>query len=158
MTPGYREVSGINGGLAVLDAARVNRPVNLSRENQERLDRAVLSASAAEFGVSEDDITGRSRFQEIVMARRAAAECIKILTAHEQAKIGDLLGGRDRTTMSGLLQWSGESLNTDPFYLATVINITERAIVDFNRGEVEEIFIVDFQESYDDDGMGPRTY
>ena len=62
------------------------------------LDR-VVSVVANQFGVGEDQLLGRSRRQEIALARQVAMYLMREETGASLPQIGETLGGRDHTTI-----------------------------------------------------------
>ncbi|ROT46944.1 chromosomal replication initiator protein DnaA [Candidatus Cardinium hertigii] len=71
---------------------------------------------AAHYNISVDDLKGKSRKKEMVVARQAAMHLIKKYTTHSLKSIGAYFGGRDHTTVIHAIQVVEELLHTDPQY------------------------------------------
>jgi chromosomal replication initiator protein len=59
----------------------------------------VLSAVAKHYGLDEEDLTGRSRRRQVSVPRQMCMYLIREVTDTSLPKIGELLGGRDHTTV-----------------------------------------------------------
>src|SRR3546814_10321695 len=71
------------------------------------------------MGVRESDIIGDSRGQVYVRPRAAIVWIAKLLTDHSLAQIGRALGGRDHSTVIGLLAKAEKLRTTDPAFVLT---------------------------------------
>ena len=73
-----------------------------------------LQKTAAEhYRISLDDVRGKSRKKEIVIARQAAMHLAKEYTNHSLKSIGNYFGGRDHSTVIHALQSVNDMLATD---------------------------------------------
>ncbi|AXI24053.1 chromosomal replication initiator protein DnaA [Cardinium endosymbiont of Sogatella furcifera] len=70
----------------------------------------------AHYNISLDDLKGKSRKKEIVVARQIAMHLTKKYTTHSLKSIGSYFGGRDHTTVIHALQVIDNLLNKDPEY------------------------------------------
>lgn len=68
------------------------------------------------FNISLDDLKGKVRKKEIVVARQIAMNLIKKYTSHSLKSIGAYFGGRDHTTVIHAIQVVDDLLNSDPQY------------------------------------------
>ena len=59
----------------------------------------IVEAVAGHFRIDLDDMRGRSRSQKIVVPRQVAMYLIRELTKASLVDIGEVLGGRDHTTI-----------------------------------------------------------
>lgn len=91
------------GEAITLSATRPGQPIPTSNGPF----FAVIEEIAKRYGVTVDDITGRSRTSFLVDARRDIAS--KLRGDHQLSlnHIGALLGGRDHTTIMSLLKRAG---------------------------------------------------
>lgn len=65
---------------------------------------AIVAEVAAAHGLTPADLTGRSRLGDVVLARAEAAYRIRFETDLSCRAIGELLGGRDHSTIVYLTQ------------------------------------------------------
>lgn len=76
-----------------------------------------LQKTAAEhYKISLDDIRGKSRKKETVIARQVAMHLAKEYTNHSLKSIGDYFGGRDHSTVIHALQSVDDMLATDQHF------------------------------------------
>lgn len=89
----------------------MNETLLASAHGIDRIDdaiaRAVVAATARKHLVDADDVIGRSRIHHIVLARAEAAWRMWRETKMTLQEIGDVLGGRDHSTVSYLIASHG---------------------------------------------------
>ncbi|MBI3740498.1 MAG: chromosomal replication initiator protein DnaA [Chloroflexi bacterium] len=86
----------------------------------------VIAACAEVYRVEIDDLTGRSRNKEIVMPRQVAMFLLREETGASLPQIGDLLGGRDHTTVMYAHEKISQQIETDDKLRREVLAIKER--------------------------------
>ncbi len=74
----------------------------------------VLSAVAAHFGVTLDQLCGRRRTQGVVLPRQVAMYLVRQLSQLSLVEIGQLLGGRDHTTVIYACEKIAALMQQDP--------------------------------------------
>jgi chromosomal replication initiator protein len=73
----------------------------------------IVSAVARHYGLSESQLTGRSRRREVSVPRQLCMYLIREETRSSLPQIGDLLGGRDHTTILHGCEKIGAQIETD---------------------------------------------
>jgi len=86
----------------------------------------VLLAVAEYYRVDITDLTGRSRNKEVVVPRQIAMYLLREETGTSLPQIGDLLGGRDHTTVMYAHEKMAEQIETDDNRRREVLAIKER--------------------------------
>jgi chromosomal replication initiator protein len=86
----------------------------------------VLAAVAEFYRVDIADLTGRSRNKEVVLPRQMAMYLLREETGASLPQIGELLGGRDHTTVMYAHDKMSEQVETDNQRRREVIAIKER--------------------------------
>ena len=86
----------------------------------------VLTVVADFYRVDLSDLTGRSRNKEIVLPRQMAMYLLREETGASLPQIGELLGGRDHTTVMYAHDKMGELIETDDTRRREVLTIRER--------------------------------
>jgi chromosomal replication initiator protein len=86
----------------------------------------VLEAVASFYNVAIDDLTGRSRNKEVVLPRQVAMFLLREETDASLPQIGDVLGGRDHTTVMYAHDKITEQIETDDNRRREVLAIKER--------------------------------
>ncbi|MEW6567518.1 MAG: chromosomal replication initiator protein DnaA [Chloroflexota bacterium] len=86
----------------------------------------IISAVAEHFGVDEDRLLSRDRSQEVALPRQVAMYLIREETHASLPQIGDVLGGRDHTTVLYGCDKIAERLETDDSLRRQVLAIRER--------------------------------
>ncbi len=86
----------------------------------------IIAAVAQRFSIAEDQLISRDRSKEIAYARQVAMYLIREETSKSLPKIGDILGGRDHSTV--LYGWEkiNEQLDTDETLRRDVMAIREQ--------------------------------
>ncbi|MFO7944276.1 MAG: chromosomal replication initiator protein DnaA [Anaerolineales bacterium] len=74
----------------------------------------ILQAVTEEFDVSKEELLSRSRAHRIALPRQVAMHLLREGTSLSYPEIGELLGGRDHTTVMYGNDKIGELLETDP--------------------------------------------
>ena len=76
----------------------------------------ILQQAAAVFGLSLADLVGPSRQRHIAEARQAAAYALRRRTSLSLAAVGELLGGRDYTTILHAARAAEQRAVVNPTY------------------------------------------
>jgi chromosomal replication initiator protein len=85
----------------------------------------VIDTVASHFGVTHQDLTGRSRRREISLPRQVAMYLMREETGSSLVDIGRTLGGRDHTTILHGIEKVEHDLGTDPELRSRVTQIRE---------------------------------
>jgi chromosomal replication initiator protein len=86
----------------------------------------IISAVAAHFGIDEDRLLSRDRSQQVALPRQVAMFLIREETDASLPQIGDVLGGRDHTTVMYGCDKIAARLETDDALRRQVIAVRER--------------------------------
>jgi chromosomal replication initiator protein len=85
----------------------------------------ILKAVARYFGVEEDRLLGKQRSREIALPRQIAMYLIREETGASLPQIGELLGGRDHTTILYGYEKISDQLETDDGLRRQIFSIKE---------------------------------
>jgi len=96
----YQEKAALERGLRLLRLARNNSDVEKAK--------SIIDEVSRETEVPKPAILGRSRRRRLVRARWMAIARIRLETDLSLPEIGDLMGGRDHTTILHALRKVGE--------------------------------------------------
>jgi chromosomal replication initiator protein len=88
----------------------------------------IIAAVAQRFGLEEDQLIGRNRSKGIALARQVAMYLIREETSNSLPKIGDILGGRDHSTILYGCEKIGEQLETNDTLRRDVMAIREQLL------------------------------
>ncbi len=86
----------------------------------------VLAVVADYYRVEVEDLTGRSRSKEVVLPRQMAMYLLREETGASLPQIGDMLGGRDHTTVMYAHEKMAEQIETDNQRRRELQSIKER--------------------------------
>jgi chromosomal replication initiator protein len=86
----------------------------------------IIAAVAQRYGLEEDQLIGRNRSKGIALARQVAMYLIREETSNSLPKIGDVLGGRDHSTILYGCEKIGEQLETNDALRRDVMAIREQ--------------------------------
>jgi chromosomal replication initiator protein len=86
----------------------------------------IISAVAEHFGIDEDRLLSRDRSQQVALPRQVAMFLIREETDASLPQIGDVLGGRDHTTVMYGCDKIAARLETDDALRRQVIAVRER--------------------------------
>jgi chromosomal replication initiator protein len=86
----------------------------------------IISAVAAHFGIDEDRLLSRDRSQQVALPRQVAMFLIREETDASLPQIGDVLGGRDHTTVMYGCDKIAARLETDDALRRQVIAVRQR--------------------------------
>ena len=86
----------------------------------------ILEATAQEFGLKPEELSGKSKQQPISAARHVAMYLAKELTKHSPGEIGEAMGGRDRKTVTHGISRAAEALQNDQVVRDSVNNLRQR--------------------------------
>jgi len=86
----------------------------------------IISAVADHFGIDEDRLLSRDRSQQVALPRQVAMFLIREETDASLPQIGDVLGGRDHTTVMYGCDKIAARLETDDALRRQVIAVRER--------------------------------
>jgi chromosomal replication initiator protein len=103
---------------ALTDARRTNRRESLMPQD-------IIDAVAAHFRIDLDDLRGSSRSQKFVLPRQVAMYLIRELTKVSLVDVGDVLGGRDHTTIMHGIEKINRELETDAGLRSHITQIRE---------------------------------
>lgn len=87
---------------------------------------SIVEAVAENFGIKKVEIMGKSRRQEIALARQIAMFMAKQLTRNSLKSIGLSFGGRDHSTVIHAVKTIGEKMNRDELFNAEVKTLIRR--------------------------------
>ncbi|MEK6574638.1 MAG: chromosomal replication initiator protein DnaA, partial [Chloroflexota bacterium] len=90
----------------------------------------ILDTVAAFYAVTVDDIVGRDRTKEITMPRQMAMYLVRAETDASLPEIGQLLGGRDHTTVMYGCEKINNLIETDDSFRRQFLSIRERLYSD----------------------------
>lgn len=85
----------------------------------------IITAVADEFGIEEDRLLSRQRSREVALPRQVAMYLIREETSASLPQIGEVLGGRDHTTVMYGYDKITDRLETDDGLRRQVISIRE---------------------------------
>ncbi len=132
-----RELEGALNKILAL-AELTNRPLSLDLAMESLTDvtmasrkpklnpGAILETVAGHYGVSLDAIKGKTRTKDIVVPRQVAMFLIRNETSASLVEIGQLLGGRDHTTvMHGITKVQNEQ-GSDSNLRSNLLSLRER--------------------------------
>jgi chromosomal replication initiator protein len=125
---------GLNRVLAHASLMRVPVTLDLARQalrdmasRREQLSLSeIISTVAYHFGVSEEDLLGRSRRKEIANARQMVMFLAREETDASLPQIGQVLGGRDHTTVLHGSEKIASQIEQDGSLRRDVIALRER--------------------------------
>ncbi len=86
----------------------------------------ILAVVAELYRVEVDDLTGRSRNREVVLPRQVAMYLLREETGASLPQIGELLGGRDHTTVMYAHEKISQQIETDDALRRQVLAVKER--------------------------------
>jgi chromosomal replication initiator protein len=113
----------MNASLSADLAANVLRDI---ARQQPITVQQVLSIVADYYHVDLADLTGRSRSKEIVLPRQMAMYLLREETGSSLPQIGDVLGGRDHTTVMYAHDKMTEEIETNDTRRRELLAIRER--------------------------------
>ncbi len=90
----------------------------------------ILDTVATFYAVTVDDIVGRDRTKEIIMPRQMAMYLVREETDASLPEIGQLLGGRDHTTVMHGCEKINNLIETDDSFRRQFLSIRERLYSD----------------------------
>lgn len=116
--------ASLNGGVISEDLVRKTMKVNQEVERQKPpRPIKVISVVAKYFDYRNKDLTGKSRKADLVTARHVAMYLLREELGLQLIKVGELMGGRDHTTvMHGVEKIKGE-VETDKDVRNKVMNL-----------------------------------
>jgi len=98
-----------------------------NKSDFESLSAGILHNVCEVFGVDEDDVIGKSRFQYIVQARHMYAFlCSKLIPGASLQRVGRALGDRHHTTIISSIKKCESLLIVDDSYLAKFEEVATR--------------------------------
>ena len=86
----------------------------------------VLEAVASVFGLSTDDLCGRSRTRDVALPRQVAMYLMREEANASLPQIGEVLGGRDHTTVMYACEKVADLIERDDRLRRQVIQVKER--------------------------------
>lgn len=129
-----RELEGsLNKVIAVANLEKCEADINLAKkalkdiitpaEKKVITPDMIINEVASYFKITSDDILGNKRSGKIVYPRQVAMYLIREMTNTKLKGIGDLIGGKDHTTVMYSVQKIEDSVKTDPVVEADINNI-----------------------------------
>ena len=118
----YADLSGQNLSLGLAEMALgefLDRSGSVTPEN-------IIAVVSKRFGLEEEQLIGRNRSKDVALARQVAMYLIREETSNSLPKIGDVLGGRDHSTILYGCGKIGEQLETDEALRRDVMAIREQ--------------------------------
>ena len=100
------------------------RPANLSMDN-------IIRVTSEYFGLTPNDLKGKKRSQNIVLARHLAMFIGREMTDFSTTELGQDFGGKDHTTVMYSIEKIKGKLLADPTLEATIESI-KRKIIEFS--------------------------
>jgi chromosomal replication initiator protein len=91
--------ASLNGSPVTLDIAQEQLSDLISAESRQLTPKIILDATAEMFGLSVEDICGKSRSRPLVTARQIGMYVFRHMTDFSYPAIGREFGGRDHTTV-----------------------------------------------------------
>lgn len=116
--------ASLNGGL--IDEALVKKTMGMEAENEMRKPPRpikVISVVAKYFDYRNKDLTGKSRKAELVRARHIAMYLLREELGIQLIKVGELMGGRDHTTVMHGVDKVKEGIEKDKEIRNKVMNL-----------------------------------
>ena len=107
-------------------ARHVLRRLQVDESPDTRSINEILEATAQEFGLELNDLTGSSKRREVTRARHVAMYLADQLTTHTPGEIGRAFGQRDRTSVTYALKQVGASVHKDQLVRNSVNNLRRR--------------------------------
>ena len=107
-------------------ARHVLRRLQVDESPDTRSINEILEATAQEFGLELNDLTGSSKRREVTRARHVAMYLADQLTTHTPGEIGRAFGQRDRTSGTYALKQVGASVHKDQLVRNSVNNLRRR--------------------------------
>ncbi len=117
----YADLSGLALNAQLVDSALADM---LPRQSEVR-PQEILQAVSSVFGIPLDRIMGRDRSREVALPRQVAMFLMRQEANISLPQIGDLLGGRDHTTVMYACEKIEEMLETDDRLRRQVIGVRE---------------------------------
>jgi chromosomal replication initiator protein len=118
----YADLSGQPLSLGLVEMALgelLDRSGSVTPEN-------IIAAVSKRFGLEEEQLIGRNRSKDVALARQVAMYLIREETSKSLPKIGDVLGGRDHSTILYGCEKIGEQLETNETLRRDVMAIREQ--------------------------------
>jgi len=121
-----RELEGyLNRLIAYAKLARKNLSLDLAKEALQDMDpqsatspgptaMSILDVVAVHFNVSVESMKSRKRNPRLVLARQIAIYLVREKTNHPLDDIGNMLGGRDHSSILRAYQRISQMVNSDP--------------------------------------------
>jgi len=100
--------------------------LNPQSERLEASPEVILTAVAEVFEVSVEELKGHSRRREISLARQVGMYLMRQHTDLSLPKIGEVVGGKDHTTVLYSCDKIGSLRNTDPNLSQTLRQLGDR--------------------------------
>lgn len=80
----------------------------------------IFSATVKKYGVPREEIVGKKRTKDIMVARHVSIYLVREITEMSFPNIGKLLGGRDHATMISSYDWVKKKLIREPLFSADI--------------------------------------
>ena len=112
-------------GLALTPELVENTLTDLMPRNAAPTPDRIIAAVAEQFGVDEDRLLSRERSQQVALPRQVAMYLIREETSASLPQIGDVLGGRDHTTVMYGHDKIADLLETDESLRRKVLSVRE---------------------------------
>ncbi|MGD8822469.1 MAG: chromosomal replication initiator protein DnaA, partial [Anaerolineales bacterium] len=118
----FSDLSGAPLDDALVDMALADTSAPNGRMTADR----IIASVADQFGVDEDRLLSRDRSREVALPRQVAMYLIREETSASLPQIGEVLGGRDHTTVMYGVDKISDAMETDDALRRQVMSVRER--------------------------------
>lgn len=123
-----KELQALTGNTTLLLVAYHIPPVSIDAEK-------IIDIVCEETGVSINQIRGGQRFRNDVLARQALAFYLRTMAGMSYAKIGELIGGRDHTTILYSLARFKALLEVGDSMICSMVNKINKRLEEYTTNE-----------------------
>jgi chromosomal replication initiator protein len=118
----FSDLSGAPLDDALVDIALADMSATNGRLTADR----IIASVANQFGIDEDRLLSRERSREVALPRQVAMYLIREETSASLPQIGEVLGGRDHTTIMYGVDKINDAMETDDALRRQVMSVRER--------------------------------
>lgn len=83
----------------------------------------IFTAVVKKYNISREDIVGQKRQKEIMLARHVTIYLLLEITELSTGRVGDILGGRDHTTVISSRKWVKTKMVREPLFASDIENL-----------------------------------
>lgn len=105
--------------------------------------RKIIGLVSAEFGISADEIKGKRRTASLIGPRRAIAYLAQNHTSLSLLRLGQMLGGRDHTSIIWHRRHGAAAMREDPQFALVVADIERRLLAAASSTIKADLIVVD---------------